>query len=73
MTIVGGVVYKKSMSFEVFGAYLNEFLIFLHKILFGSKTLPISCNKHQKFDYDYPGGEAQGPDLHLFHTILGIF
>ena len=31
MTIIGGVVYKKSMIFKVFGVYLSEFLIFLHE------------------------------------------
>ena len=73
VTIFGRVVYKKSMIFEVFGAYLSEFLIFLHEILFGSKTLPISCNKHKKFDYDYPRGEAQGPDLDLLFYYFGHF
>ena len=29
MTIIGGMVYKKYTIFEVFGAYLSEFLIFL--------------------------------------------
>ena len=61
MTIIGGVVYKKSMIFEVFGAYLREFLTFLYEISFGRKTLPSSCDKHQKFDYgcsSCPGNEA---------------
>ena len=71
-----GVVYKKSMIFEVFGVYLSEFLIFLHEIFFGSKILPSSCDKHQNFDYGcsrYPGNEAQSPDFGHFLTILGIF
>ena len=51
MTIIGGVVYKKIMIFKVFGLYLSEFLIFHHEIFFGSKTLPSSSDKHQKFDY----------------------
>ena len=34
MTIIGGVVYKKSMIFMVFGVYLSEFLIFLYEIFF---------------------------------------
>ena len=37
MTIIGGLVYKKSMIFEVFGTYLSDSLIFL----------PSSCDKHQ--------------------------
>ena len=76
MTIIGGVVYKKSMIFKVFGVYLCEFLIFLHEIFFGSKILPRSCDKHQKLDYgcsSYPGNEAQSPDFGHFLTILGIF
>ena len=61
MTSGGGAVYKKSMNFEDFGAYLSEFLIFLHEIFFGSKILPSSCDKNQKFDKEcssYPGNEA---------------
>ena len=50
MNIIGGLVYKKSMIFKVFVVYLSEFLIFLHEIFFGSKILPISCDKHQNFD-----------------------
>ena len=76
MTIIGGVVYKKSMIFEVFGAYLSEFLTFLYEIFFGSKILPISCDKHQDFDYEcsrYPGNETQSPDFGHFLTIFGIF
>ena len=49
-------------NFWVYGAYLNEFLIFLREIFFGGKILPISCDKHQKFDYgcsSHPGNEAQ--------------
>ena len=75
MTIIGGVVYKKSMIFKVFGVYLSEFLIFLHEIFFGGKILPSSCNKHQNFDYGYsryPGNEAQSPDFGYFLTILVI-
>ena len=66
MTIIGGVVYKKSMIFKVFGVYLSEFWIFLHQIVFGSKLLPSSYDKHQNFDYgcsSYPGNEAQRPDF----------
>ena len=76
VTIIGGVVYKKSVIFKVFGVYLSEFLIFLHEIFFGSKILPSSCDKHQNFDYEcssYPGKEAQSPDFGHFLTILGIF
>ena len=61
VTITGGVVYKKSMIFKVFGVYLSESLIFLHEIYFGSKILPSSCDKHQNFDHwfsSYPGNEA---------------
>ena len=39
------MVFKKSMIFKVFGVYLSEFVIFLHEIFFGSKTLPSSCDK----------------------------
>ena len=70
------VVYKKSMIFKVFVVYLSEFLIFLHEIFFGSKILPISCDKHQNFDYGcsgYPGNEAYSPDFGHFLTIWGIF
>ena len=76
MTIIGGVVYKKSMIFKVFGVYLSEFLIFLHEIFFVSKILPSSCDKHQNFDFVcscHPGNEAQSPDFGHFLTILGIF
>ena len=47
MTITGGVVYKKSMIFKVFGVYLSEFLIFLHEIFFGSKNLTSSFDKYK--------------------------
>ena len=47
MAIIEGVVYKKFMTFKVFGVYLSEFLIFLHEIFFCSKILPSSCEKHQ--------------------------
>ena len=76
MTIIGGVIYKKSMIFKVFGVYLSEFLIFLHQIFFDSKILQSSCDKHQNFDHgssSYPGNEAQSPDFGHFLTILGIF
>ena len=76
VTIIGRVVYRKSMVFKVFGVYLSEFLIFLHEIFFGSKILPSSCDKHQNFDYEcssYPVNEAQSPDFGRFLTILGIF
>ena len=76
MIIIGRVVYKKSMIFEVFGVYLSDFLIFLHEIFFGSKTLQSSCDKHQNFDHrssSYLGNEAQSPDFCRFLTILGMF
>ena len=76
MTIIGGVVYKRSTIFKVFGVYLSEFLIFLNEIFFGSKILPSSCDKHQNFDYgcfSYPGNEAQSSDFGQFLTIFGIF
>ena len=50
VTLIGGVVYKKSRIFEAFGVYLSEVLIFLHEIFFGSKILPSSCDTHQNFD-----------------------
>ena len=46
------------------------------EIFFRSKILPISCDKHQKFDYGcscYPENEAQSVDFGHFYTILGIF
>ena len=70
------VVYKKSLIFKVFVVYLSEFLIFLHEIFFGSKILPISCDKHQNFDYgcsSYPGNEAQSSDFGHFFNDLGHF
>ena len=76
MTTIGGVVYKKSMIFEVFGAYVSEFLISLPEIFSGSKILPSSCDEHQKFDYgcsSYRGNEAQSPNFGRFLTIFGIF
>ena len=77
MTIIGEVVYKKSMIFKVFGVYLSEFLIFLHEIVFGSKILsPSSCDKHQKFDYgcsSYFGNVAQSPDFGSFFYDFGHF
>ena len=51
LTIIGGMVYKKSTIFEVFWECLREFLIFLHEIFFRSKILSRSCDKHQKVDY----------------------
>ena len=45
VTITGGVVYKKSMIFEVFWEYLSEFLMFFHEILmlvsFGKYISPL--------------------------------
>ena len=76
VTSIGGVVYKKSMIFEVFGAYLSEFFIFLREIFFGSKILPSSCDKHQNFDYGcsrYPGNEAQSPDFGHFWRFWAFF
>ena len=76
VTIIGGVVYKKSVIFKDFGVYLSEFLIFLHEIIFGSKILSRSCDKHQNFDNgcpSCPGNEAQSPDFGRFLTIWGIF
>ena len=76
MTIIGGVVYKKSMIFKVFGVYVSDFLIFFHEIFVGSKILPSSCDKHQNFDCGcsrYLGNETQSPDFGHFLTILGIF
>ena len=66
------------MIFKVFGVYLSEFLIFLHEIFFGSKILPSSCDKHQKFDHGcsrYPGNEAQSPDFGYFRRLFrdGLF
>ena len=69
MTFIKGVVYKKFMIFEVFGAYLEEFLLFRHGIFFGSKILSSSCDKNQKFDCgcsSYPENEAQSPDVCCF-------
>ena len=68
MTIIGGVVYEKSMLLEIFGAYLSKFLISLHEIFFGSKILPISCDKHQKFDYGY----SRYPETRLKVAISAI-
>ena len=62
VTTIGGMVYKKSMIFEVFGAYFRE-------IFFGSKILPSSCDKHQSFDYGcsrYSVNEAKSPDFGHF-------
>ena len=64
MTIIGGIVYKKPMIFEVFGAYLGESLIFPREIFFGSTILSSTCDNYQKFDYgfsSYPGNEALSP------------
>ena len=69
VTIIGGVVYKKSMIFKVFGVYLSEFLIFLHEIFFGRKILSISCDKYQNFDFwcsSYSENEAKSPGLTIF-------
>ena len=33
MTIIGGVVYKKSMIFKVFGVYLSEYFFFMKSFL----------------------------------------
>ena len=71
VTIIWGVVYKESMIFEVFGAYLSEFLIFPHQIFLGSKTLPSSCGKHQKFDHGFSWDSKFR--FCRFLTILSIF
>ena len=75
MTIVKGVVYEKSMIFEVLEHISARFL---HSSinLFDSKILPTFCDKYQKFDYEcssYPGSEVQSPDFRRFLTIFGIF
>ena len=72
MTIIGGVVYMKSMIFEDFWEYLNMFLIFLHEIFFDSKILSSTFDKYQKIDYgcsSYPENEAQNPDFGLYLDI----
>ena len=74
--MIGGVVYTKSMIFDVFGEYLSKVLIFLHQIFCGSKILSSTCDETQKFDYgccSYPGNKAQSPDFGRFLMILGIF
>ena len=38
VTIIGEMVYKKYMIFEVFEAYLSEFLIFLYKIFLVARS-----------------------------------
>ena len=62
MTIIGGMVNKKSMIFKVFGVYLSEFLIFLREIFFDSKILSSCSDKHHNFDSgcsSYPGANNQ--------------
>ena len=74
MTIIGEVVYKKSMIFEVSGAHLSK--IVPHEIFLGSKNLPSFCDKHQKYDYgwfSYPGWGAQSPYFGRFLTKLDVF
>ena len=74
MSIIGRLVYKKSVIFEVFGIYLSEFFIFLHEVFFDSKILPSSFGKHQKFGYgcsSYSGNDAQSLDFCRILTILG--
>ena len=76
VTIIGGMVYKRSMIFEVFWEYLGKLLIFLCEIFFGSKIVSSFCDKHQSFYYgcfSYPGNESQSPDFGRFFTIFGIF
>ena len=69
VTIIGRVVYKKSMIFKVFGVYLSEFLIFLHEIFFGSKILPSSCDKHQNLIM----GALGSLEMRLKVPIFAIF
>ena len=57
------------MIFEVFEAYISEILIFLREIFFGGKILPISCDKHQMFNYEcssLPVNEAESPEFGRF-------
>jgi len=41
VTIIGGVVYKKSMLFEVFWEYPNQFLIFIREIILVSRSYQV--------------------------------
>ena len=41
VTSIGGVVYKKSKIFDVFGAYLSKLLIFLHEIFLIARSYQV--------------------------------
>ena len=69
VTIIWWVVYKKSMIFEDFWEYLDEFVLFLREIFFGSKILS-SCDKHWKNIMDVLVSLALKS---RFLTIWGIF
>ena len=58
--------------FEIFRAYIRKLSIFFHMILFGSKILTCSCDRHQKFDYNcssYP----ESLEFGHFCIIFGVF
>ena len=73
VTIIGVVVYKKSMNFEVFLRISQRvFMISLHEIFLGSKLWSITFDKNQRLDYgcsSYPGNEAQSPDFLHFRAF----
>ena len=69
---LSGDYYRRGGIHEIYYDFwecLGEFLIFLHKIFFGSKILSSTYDKHQKFDYGCPGNETQSPDFDRFSTI----
>ena len=51
---IGGLVYKKTMIFEVFGEYLSEFLIFAHKVCLVARSYRVLVTIVESF-----GNEAQ--------------
>ena len=76
VTFIGGMVYKKSMIFEVFHNILASFFIFLHGTFYNCKIVSRCCDKHQNFDYESSSdseNEAQSPHFGHFLTILSIF
>ena len=61
VTVIGEVVNTKSTIFEVLLSISRLVFDIFQEIFFGSMISPISCSRHQKFDYEfssYPRNEA---------------
>ena len=76
VTIIRGVVYKKSMIFEVFWEYVSKFLVFPHEIFFVARSYRVLVIKSKKSYcgcFSYPGNEAQSPVFGDFWRFWAFF